>query len=537
MVQCYTFSRFILLLQILPYIIISSSTAIPIDSIDETEWTLLEQSLSPNANLYGPLSSNSYSTCLTLGTNAYAISDAANGLCMHSHECRYEFCTAGQSFDLPSYTVDVRTPEDIAAVLTFAQEKELPVSVKTTGHSYTGSSTQAGSIMIWMHNYPKDGMIQTNFENSCGVVTDAVVGIGGGEVWDDVLDHVKGDYHVVTGGGRTVSAAGGWLMGGGLSFTSREYGIGVDQVVEFDVVLADGSIRKVDACSDPDLFWALRGGGGGTFAVVTHVQYKLHPVTEIQEVFFDLYGYGTSDEGNSFYRSAVLQWIRYWIKMSPTLDTRWGGFFDIGHALLLFAGSMEDAKETFLNEFEDWFETKLIKSDNPFVYGSGLDTRSHENWYEYKGGDAAKGNPDMTDQTGVAYDGINVMAARLVPEDFVVNRGDEIFNLLISEDVAPYLGYVNYYLGGNINEVGVDETSVHPALRSSIWSLFTINEVANQRVRDLLSNDITGVCYNHHNSLEPDWRNVRKQLSRARFGFYGLKTATTPLTFFNILLY
>ena len=47
-----------------------------------------------------------------------------------------------------------------------------------------------------------------------------MVGIGGGEVWDDVLDHVKGDYHVVTGGGRTVSAAGRWLMGGGLSFSS-----------------------------------------------------------------------------------------------------------------------------------------------------------------------------------------------------------------------------------------------------------------------------------------------------------------------------
>ena len=81
-----------------------------------------------------------------------------------------------------------------------------------------------------------------------------MVGIGGGEVWDDVLDHVKGDYHVVTGGGRTVSAAGGWLMGGVLSFSSRQYGIGVDQVVEFDVVLVNGTQTKVDTCSNPDFF-------------------------------------------------------------------------------------------------------------------------------------------------------------------------------------------------------------------------------------------------------------------------------------------
>ena len=154
------------------------------------------------------------------GTNAYAITDAANGVCIHAHDCRYEFCTEGQSYDLPSYTVDVRTDDDITAVLEFAMEHGIPVSVKTTGHSYTGSSTQAGSVLIWMHNFPKDGLIQNKFQNSCGDETGAVVGIGGGEVWDDVLDHVKGDYHVVTGGGRTVSAAGRWLMGGGLSFSS-----------------------------------------------------------------------------------------------------------------------------------------------------------------------------------------------------------------------------------------------------------------------------------------------------------------------------
>ena len=94
------------------------------------------------------------------GTNAYAITDAANGVCIHAHDCRYEFCTEGQSYDLPSYTVDVRTDDDITAVLEFAMEHGIPVSVKTTGHSYTGSSTHAGSVLIWMHNFPKDGLIQ-----------------------------------------------------------------------------------------------------------------------------------------------------------------------------------------------------------------------------------------------------------------------------------------------------------------------------------------------------------------------------------------
>ena len=96
-------STVLVLLQILQSIV--STTSIPISSIDEAQWIRLEQTLSPNASLHGPLSSNSYTSCLAMGTDAYAISDAANGLCMHSHECRYEFCTEGQSYDVLFFIV------------------------------------------------------------------------------------------------------------------------------------------------------------------------------------------------------------------------------------------------------------------------------------------------------------------------------------------------------------------------------------------------------------------------------------------------
>ena len=311
-------------------------------------------------------------------------------------------------------------------------------------------------------------------------------------------------------------AHGRWIV----LFLSRQYGIGVDQVVEFDVVMVNGTQTKVDACSNPDLFWALRGGGGGTFGVVTHVQYKLHPVTEIQEINFVLYGFENlkKEEDINLFITAIIQWIDHWIKESPTLDTRRGGFFSISHAHLLFVGSMEDARATFLDDFEKWVKNELVNSNNPALWGAWVDTKSHDNWYEYKGGEEAKGNPDATDQTGAAYENINVMAARLVPEDVVVNRGSDMLEFLLSEDIASNLGYVNYFLGGNINKVGIEETSVHPALRSSIWSLFTVNENANQKVREFLPNDITGVCYNHHNPTEPDWRNVSASTSTFHLG-------------------
>ena len=190
-----------------------------------SEWATLQSALSTNASLHGPIESSTYDTeCKTLGTNAYAISAGGNGICMHAHDCSHEFCSPKSfGYDLPSYVADVRTEEDISTVLTFASTHSLEVSVKTTGHSYQGSSTKKSSLMVWMHFYPKDGTVQTEYVDSCGVARGPVLGIGGGETWDDVLEAVKDEYHIVTGGGRTVSAAGGWLMGGGLSFSSREY--------------------------------------------------------------------------------------------------------------------------------------------------------------------------------------------------------------------------------------------------------------------------------------------------------------------------
>ena len=68
---------------------------------------------------------------------------------------------------------------------------------------------------------------------------------------------------VVSGAARTVGAAGGWILGGGHSAISPQYGLGVDNVLQFEVVTPDGQLRTANACQEKDLFWALRGGGAG----------------------------------------------------------------------------------------------------------------------------------------------------------------------------------------------------------------------------------------------------------------------------------
>jgi hypothetical protein len=157
--------------------------------------------------------------------------------------CMHIICRPNEGFDcdIPIYTLDARSEEDTSAALMFANKYNIEVSIKTTGHSYQGSSTSRDSLLIWMQKYPKDGKSTKDFADSCGETYD-VVGINGGETWNDVLEAARvitiwsRELHGASNEekleyskcsifqthylvfifryhkNRTVSAAGGWLM-------------------------------------------------------------------------------------------------------------------------------------------------------------------------------------------------------------------------------------------------------------------------------------------------------------------------------------
>jgi len=124
---------------------------------------------------------------------------------MQYHNCRLQFCDDDSSnVDLPAYSVGVRSVADIQAVLAFAALHDISVTVKTSGHSYSGSSTAAGSILIWMRQF--DGntpAVQENYTDSCGTVYDNVAYAGGGNNWGELYSHVAGNFTLVGGGAMT----------------------------------------------------------------------------------------------------------------------------------------------------------------------------------------------------------------------------------------------------------------------------------------------------------------------------------------------
>ncbi|KAF2399368.1 FAD-binding domain-containing protein [Trichodelitschia bisporula] len=187
-------------------------------------------------------------------------------------------CTLGR---YPEYVVRVKGKADVSAALRFAAKWNVRVVVKNTGHDFLGRNLGVGALSIWTRHLKGlqwfDAWKPSVGNYSVGA-NQTAIRIGAGMTWNEVNDIVvKRGYIVVSGAEGTVGAAGGWMGGGGHGPYSNQYGFGVENVLELDVVLPTGEPVIVNKVSYPDLFRALRGGGSSTYGIVTAVTYKIYP--------------------------------------------------------------------------------------------------------------------------------------------------------------------------------------------------------------------------------------------------------------------
>lgn len=191
-------------------------------------------------------------------------------------------CTVGPN---PVYAVNATEPQDVAGALAFASKFDIRVVVKTTGHDLIGRSEGYGGLEIWLR-YMRTGIeFEDQYKSSscCNTFnwTGSAFKIGGGYTWSDVYSQAQAHDVVVVGGGTpSVSCIGGWMQGGGHGPASRQFGLGADQVLEAQVVLANGSLVTANACENSDLFFAIRGGGPGTYGVVVSAKIKAWPMVQ-----------------------------------------------------------------------------------------------------------------------------------------------------------------------------------------------------------------------------------------------------------------
>jgi hypothetical protein len=155
---------------------------------------------------------------------------------------------------------------DVSNAVTFARERELLVSVRGGGHSFPGKSVCDGGLMIDLSML--DGV-------DVGVANQRATAGGGALL--GALDAATLEHGLVTTAGVVShTGVGGYTLGGGFGKLNRMFGLTVDNLVSAELVTADGEVRKVSEEENPDLFWAIRGGGGN-FGVATKFEYQLHP--------------------------------------------------------------------------------------------------------------------------------------------------------------------------------------------------------------------------------------------------------------------
>jgi hypothetical protein len=187
-------------------------------------------------------------------------------------------------FTKPSvFAVAAKDANHVAAAVNFARENDLRLVVKGGGHSYQGTSNAADSLLVWtrhMHDVSMhEGFVPQGCEGK--LATRRAVRCGSGAIWMQAYDAVTskaGAY--VQGGGCTTVGVAGLVQSGGFGSFSKHYGTCAAGLLEAEVVTADGKIRIANAYTNPDLFWALKGGGGGTFGVLTKVTLRVRELPE-----------------------------------------------------------------------------------------------------------------------------------------------------------------------------------------------------------------------------------------------------------------
>jgi FAD/FMN-containing dehydrogenase len=213
--------------------------------------------------------------------------------------------------------VAAQSAADVAAAVDFARNRNLRLVVKGGGHSYFGNSNAANSLLVWTRRIDNVELVDGFFPAGAPAGTDpvAAVSVGAGAIWGRVYKKVAvegGRY--VQGGGCLTVGVGGFVQGGGFGSLSKQFGTGAGNLLEAEVVTADGRVRTVNAFRDPDLFFALRGGGGGTFGIVTRLTMRTHQLPEtIGAVMFSLQAANDSawralvERIVSFYASALFR--------------------------------------------------------------------------------------------------------------------------------------------------------------------------------------------------------------------------------------
>ena len=218
-----------------------------------------------------------------------------------------------------AYVIRAKDAADVSAAVRFAAAHRLRLVVKGGGHSYMGGSNAPDSLLVWTRAMDKVEMHDAFTPQGAATTPVPAVSVGAGCLWGRVYDavSVRGGRYVQGGGCTTVGVAG-LVQGGGFGSYSKTYGIACAGLLEAEIVTADGKVRIVNAAQEPDLYWALKGGGGGTFGVVTRLTLATHDLPST----FGVADWSVQASSGEAYKRLLAQFID--VYATSLFNPHWG---------------------------------------------------------------------------------------------------------------------------------------------------------------------------------------------------------------------
>ncbi|KKK22263.1 hypothetical protein P175DRAFT_0500164 [Aspergillus ochraceoroseus IBT 24754] len=349
--------------------------------------------------------------------------------------------------NMPLYYLEVKTASDVIAAFAFSNCSGVPLSIKNSGHDYLGRSSGKGTLNLWMRNLQSMSYSATFAPAGCCTNKSYnAITVGAGVNFAEAYAFAD-SYNVTILGGYspTVGLSGGWVQMGGHSILSPVYGLGVDRVVEYKVVTPDGQLRIANECQHQDLFWALRGGGGGTFGVVLESTHRVEP--QISFVAASIKFPATSDNVLPFMDIVVnntLQWA----------SEGWGGHIT-GNTLVNVSPLLN------LTQAKASVATAAAYA---LSQGGSAVVEQFASWYAFY--------TKYVTSSAVSVGVTHFAGSRLVPASvFETASGRaslmDFFALLHKQGASPYIPVV----GPVLYNYTANSTSATPAWRQAVWEL------------------------------------------------------------------
>ena len=254
------------------------------------------------------------------------------------------------------YAVAAAKTEDVVAAVNFARENNLRLVVKGGGHSYLGTSNAPDSLLVRTRAMHSIVLHDVFVGQGCAgkQSPQPAVTLEAGAIWMQAYDAVttKAGRYVQGGGCATVGVAG-LIQSGGFGSFSKNYGTAAAGLLEAEVVTADGVVRIANACQNPDLFWGIKGGGGGSLGVVTKVTLRTR---ELPEFFGGVFG-TIKTSSDAAFRQMIARLIAFY--HDQLCNSHWGEQinFRSGNTVgisMVFQGLNRSQAEEIWKPFLDW---------------------------------------------------------------------------------------------------------------------------------------------------------------------------------------